>query len=202
MGSETILRMNNNSLLLVFTSIIMKGSLHLQVILILYFAFIILSANTNSVVTYAQESSLDSLQNDSSRQPMNSHDMTQMMQRGNLAMGFDQSKISHEFSTTKDGGQIKITALNENDNNTINQIKSHTRDIQNDFTEGNFTKPFFIHAESVPGTDAMTQNKDQIQYNIQDLKNGSILLLITNNSSLVSSINQFMTYQSTEHTGH
>ena len=194
--------MNNKSFLLVFTSVIMKGSFNLRVIVILYFTFIILqSANTNLVVTYAQESSLDSLQNGLS-QPMNSHNMTQMMQRGNLAMGFDQSKIAHEFSTTKSGGQIKITALDEKDNNTINQIKSHTRDIQNDFTEGNFTKPLFIHAESVPGTDAMTQNKDQIQYKIQDLKNGSILLLITNNSSLVSSINQFMTYQSTEHTGH
>ncbi len=194
--------MNSNFLLLVFTSVIMRGSFNLRVIVILYFTFIIFqSANTNLVVTYAQESSLDSLQNGLS-QPMNSHNMTQMMQRGNLAMGFDQSKIAHEFSTTKDGGQIKITALDEKDNNIINQIKSHTRDIQNDFTEGNFTKPFFIHAESVPGTDAMTQNKDQIQYKIQDLKNGSILLLITNNSSLVSSINQFMTYQSTEHTGH
>ena len=59
-----------------------------------------------------------------------------------------------------------------------------------------------MHAQSVPGTDALTQNKDHIQYKIQDLKNGSILLLITDNSSLVSSINQFMTYQSTEHTGH
>jgi hypothetical protein len=124
------------------------------------------------------------------------------MQRGNLAMGFDQTKISHEFSSTKDGGQIKITALDEKDNKTINQIKSHTRDIQNDFAEGNFTKPLLIHAQSVHGTDALTQNKDHIQYKIQDLKNGSILLLITNNSSLVSSINQFMTYQSIGHTGH
>lgn len=194
--------MYNNPFLFVFTSIIMKGSLNLQVIGILYFTFIILqSANTNLVVTYANESSLDSLQNNLS-QSMNSHNMTQMMQRGNLVMGFDQYKISHEFSSTKDGGQIKITALDDKDNQTINQIKSHTREIQNDFTEGNFTKPFFIHAQSVPGTDAMTQNKDQIQYQIQDLKNGSILLLITNNSNLVSSINQFMTYQSTEHKGH
>jgi len=69
---------------------------------------------------------------------MNSHNMTQIMQRGNLAMGFDQTKISHEFSSTKDRGQIKITALDEKDNKTINQIKSHTRDIQNDFAEGNF----------------------------------------------------------------
>ena len=193
--------MNNNSLLLVFTSIIMKGTFNLRIIGILYFTFIILlCATSNSVVTYGRESSLDALQNDLS-QPMNSHNMTQMMQRGSLAMGFDQTKIAHEFSSTNDGGQIKITALDEKDNKTITQIRSHTRDIQNDFAEGNFTKPFFIHAQSVPGTDAMTQNKDHIQYKIQDLKNGSILLLITNNSSLVSYINQFMTYQSTEHTG-
>ncbi|WP_458720662.1 hypothetical protein [Candidatus Nitrosocosmicus sp. R] len=180
----------------------MKGSFNLRVIGTLYVTFIIfLCATTSLVVTSGQESSRDALQNDLS-QPMNSHNMTQMMQRGNLAMGFDQTKIAHEFASTKDGGQIRITALDEKDNKTINQIKSHTIDIQNDFTEGNFTKPFFIHAQSVPGTDAMAQNKDQIQYKIQDLKNGSILLLITNNSSLVSSINQFMTYQSTEHTGH
>jgi len=180
----------------------MKGLFKLRVIVILYFTFILLqSATTNLIDTYSEESSLDSLQNSLS-QPMNSHNMTQMMQRGNLAMGFDQSKIAHEFSTTKDGGQVKITALDEKDNNTINQIKSHTREIKNDFIEGNFTKPFYIHAQSVPGTDAMTQNKDQIQYKIQDLKNGSILLLLTNNSNLSSSIHQFMTYQSTEHKGH
>ncbi|MDF0681275.1 MAG: hypothetical protein P0116_09950 [Candidatus Nitrosocosmicus sp.] len=153
------------------------------------------------VVTNAKESSLDSLQNSLSPS-MNSHNMTQMMERGNMAMEFDQTKIAHEFSSTKYGGQIKITALDEKDNQTISQIKSHTRDIQHDFAVGDFTKPFFIHAQSVPGTDAMTQNEDQIEYKIQDLKNGSILLLITSNSSLASSINQFMIYQSTEHKGH
>jgi hypothetical protein len=196
--------MNNNSLLLVFASIFMKELFDLRVIGILYFSFIMLySTNTNFVVIYAQESSLDSLQNDLS-QSLNNHNMTQMMmmQRGNIAMGFDQNKISHEFTSTKDGGQIKITALDENDNQTIHHIKNHTRDIQNDFAKGNFTKPFYIHAESVPGTDAMTQNKEQIKYQIQDLKNGSILILVTNNSSLASSINQFMIYQSTEHKGH
>lgn len=140
-----------------------------------------------SVVTYAES---------------DNHNMSQMMQRGNVVMGFDQTKISHEFSPTKIGGQIKITALDDKDNQTISQIQSHTRNIQKDFTEGNFTKPFYIHEQSVPGIDAMSKNKDQIQYQIQDLKNGSILILITNNSKLISSINQFMSFQSTEHKGH
>jgi hypothetical protein len=181
----------------------MQGQYNLRVIWFPFFIFILAhNANANLiVVAYEQEFSLNSLQSTLS-QSVNSHNMTQMMQRGNLAMGFDQTKIAHEFSPTEDGGQIKIIALDEKNNKTINQIKNHTRDIQSDFTKGNFTKPFFIHAESVPGTDAMTQNKDQIQYKIQDLKNGSILILSTNNSSLVSPINQFMTFQSTEHKGH
>lgn len=177
-------------------------SINLRVIGIIYFTFIMFQFfNTIFIVIYAQESSLAPSQNGSS-QPMNSHNMTSMMQRGAIAMGFDQNKIIHGFSSTKDGGQIKIMSLDENDNQTINQIRNHIRDIQHDFTEGNFTKPFFIHQQLVPGIDAMTQNKDQIQYQVQDLKNGSILLLNTNNSSLVNSINQFMTYQSTEHNVH
>jgi hypothetical protein len=162
---------------------------------------------TNSItdVSYSQNHSSNTLQNNLSGSNLSnssSHNTTKMMQRGNIAMGFDQNNISHEFTATTDGGQIKITALDDKDEQTITQIQTHTRDIQMDFTEGNFTKPFYIHAQSVPGTDQMSQNKEQIQYQIQDLKNGSILMLFTNDSSLVDSINQFMTFQSTEHTGH
>ncbi len=130
------------------------------------------------------------------------HNLTKMMQRGNIAMGFDQTKISHEFMATKVGGQIKITALDDKDQQTIDQIQIHIRDIQNDFAKGNFTKPFYIHAESVPGTEDMSQNKEQIHYQIQDLDDGAILILVTNNTLLANSINQFMKYQSTEHMGH
>ena len=42
-------------------------------------------------------------------------------------------------------------------------------DIQKDFSVGNFTKPFFIHAQEVPGTD-----------NILELRNGFRLVLTTN----------------------
>ena len=58
----------------------MKGPFTLRAIGILSFMFIILqSVNTNLVITFSQESSLDSLQN-SLLQPMNSHNMTQMME--------------------------------------------------------------------------------------------------------------------------
>ena len=180
----------------------MKRSSVFQFNGILYCMFIILpTTSSNFIITYAVESSSFSFSNNLSQLKSN-HNMTDMMQRGNIAMGFDQNKISHEFSSTNDGGQIKISALYKDDNQTISEIRNHTRDIQKDFTEGNFTKPFYIHAQSVPGTDSMSKSKDQIQYQIQDVRNGSILLLITHNSSLIDSINEFMTYQSNEHIRH
>lgn len=199
--------MNGNSLLpLSIIKVIVRRLFSLKIICI---QFVILTVMFGSIsvatTSYAQDSLSDNLNSSSAKlnqSGLGNHNISEMLQRGNSVMGFDQTKISHEFIPTKNGGQIKITSLEDKDQQTIKQIQSHTRDIQNDFTEGNFTKPFYIHSNSVPGTDVMSQNKVQIQYQIQDLKNGSILILITNNPNLINSINQFMTFQSTEHKGH
>jgi hypothetical protein len=56
-----------------------------------------------------------------------------MLKRGDIAMEFNQSKISHRFVITPDGGKIIISAL---DNQTINQIKTHIMSIQKEFLRG------------------------------------------------------------------
>lgn len=73
-------------------------------------------------------------------------DQSAMLARGDIAMGFDQNKIMHHFMATPTGGQIMIVALDSNDSETISQIETHVADIQQEFSQGNFTKPFFIHA--------------------------------------------------------
>ena len=77
--------------------------------------------------------------------------MMSMQERGAVAMGFNQSKISHQFKSTPTGGEISITALNNSNIETIKQIKNHISVIQKEFSSGNFTKPFYIHAQDVPG---------------------------------------------------
>jgi DNA-binding transcriptional regulator GbsR (MarR family) len=128
--------------------------------------------------------------------------MMKMMERGDIAMGFNQNKITHHFVATPDGGKIIITALNGSDKRTIDEIKNHTMDIQKEFSEGNFTKPFFIHAQEVPRTKVMSEKKDLIKYNIRNLNNGSSLQLTTNDKELIDSIMQFMEFQAREHYGH
>ena len=145
---------------------------------------------------------INALSNESNQTSKHSNDMTAMkmiIERGDIAMGFNQSAIAHQFLATLDGDKIIITALNASDRQTIDQIKNHIRDIQKDFSEGNFTKPFFIHAQEVPGTNVMTQKKDLIEYNILEIKNGSTLMLTTNDTQLVDAINQFMEFQAGQH---
>jgi hypothetical protein len=71
------------------------------------------------------------------------------------------------------------------DKQTIDEIKNHTLDIQKEFSEGNFTKPFIIHVQEVPGTKVMSDKKDLIRYNIRYLNNASSLQLTTNDKELI-----------------
>ena len=128
--------------------------------------------------------------------------MTKMMERGNVAMGFNQNKITHQFIATPAGGEIIITALNDSDRQTTNQIKNHALEIQKEFSQGDFTRPFFIHAQEVPGTKVMFEKKDLIKYDLLEMKNGSSLMLTTNDTQLVDAINQFMEFQAGQHQGH
>jgi hypothetical protein len=132
----------------------------------------------------------------------NTMSMSMMMERGNIAMGFNQNKIRHNFISSPSGGEIIITAIDNNDTETIKQIRHHTMDIQKEFSQGNFTRPFFIHAQQVPGTKVMSEKKDLIKYNILDMKNGSALVLDTTDKQLIHAIGQFMMFQATAHSGH
>ena len=127
---------------------------------------------------------------------------TTMLERGNIAMGFNQSMIHHHFMSTTTGGEIMIMSENMSDVQTINEIKNHVKDIQYQFSQGNFTKPFYIHAQIVPGTDIMAAKKDLINYSIKDIDGGSVLILTTNDTQLLNAIQQLMNFQSSQHMGH
>jgi hypothetical protein len=138
----------------------------------------------------------------SSSPPASNSSQEAMLERGNVAMGFDQNKIMHHFMSTSTGGKIMIIALDGNDSETIVQINQHVIDIQEEFSQGNFTKPFFIHDQQVPGTDVMAEKKDLIRYSTQQLDNGAVLVLTTDDKELLNAIQQFMNFQGKEHMGH
>ena len=180
----------------------MESKIYLTIAItsILVFA-LIATIPITSVSAIAYEGLMGEHQGGNMSQSQHQSESISMLERGDVAMGFNQSKISHQFKSTPTGGEILITALNNSDIETIKQIKNHISIIQKEFSSGNFTKPFYIHAQDVPGTKIMSEKKDLIKYSINDINNGAILILETKDKELLYAIHQFMAFQGTEHVG-
>jgi len=73
-------------------------------------------------------------------QPMTDQLMT-MNERGDHAMGFSQEKTTHHFGLTRAGGFIEVTAKDEKDAESRDQIRSHFHHIAQMFAGGNFNAP-------------------------------------------------------------
>jgi hypothetical protein len=127
------------------------------------------------------------------------HDKHAMDRRGNIAMGFDQSKITHTFTPSDTGGEILIKARDAGDAPTIAQIRSHVKEIEKAFAEGDFSKPFFIHDEKVPGADDLKAEKDALEYRAHALSDGSRLVIVAKNPKAKDALHAFLRYQGKEH---
>ena len=127
------------------------------------------------------------------------HDKHAMDARGHLAMGFDQAKITHRFVDRDSGGEIEITAKDAADAATIAQIQAHVKEIEKAFAEGDFSKPFFIHDEKVPGAEAMAAAKSAIEYRAQTFAGGARLVIVAKNAKAKDAVHAFLRYQRGEH---
>jgi hypothetical protein len=122
-----------------------------------------------------------------------------MDHRGHQAMGFDQSKSRHTFTTNDRGGTIEAVAVDARDTTTIGQIRSHMREIAKLFKNGDFSKPLFIHAQNPPGADAMKTRRADIDYRVEDLPAGARIIVSSADPGAIAAIHAFLRFQQNEH---
>jgi hypothetical protein len=91
---------------------------------------------------------------------------------GDEAMGFPHDKTTHHFRLYPDGGAIEVTANDTNDTQDIQAIRSHLTHIASMFSDGDFSIPMFIHAQTPPGAPVMKQKRTQISYRFEELPAG------------------------------
>ena len=88
----------------------------------------------------------------------------EMEKRGTHAMGFDQSRASHHFTLTADGGRIEIHANSADDATTRGQIATHLKTIARLFRKGDFAIPTETHAGVPDGVAGMKRFREDITY--------------------------------------
>ncbi len=122
-----------------------------------------------------------------------------MQSRGAHVMGVDQYTSAHVFEDLPDGGRVVLERDDPADTAAVATIRAHMRDIQAAFRAGDFTKPFAVHAQTVPGTAVMTARRGAITYEAIDRPRGGEVRITSSDSAAVRAIHEFLAFQRQQH---
>jgi hypothetical protein len=137
-----------------------------------------------------------SIQEVQSPESSSQHDMEH---HGEDVMGFSQTKTTHHFLLTRDGGVIEVAAKNPKDTVSQNQIRMHLPHIATAFASGDFTDPMEVHDQMPPGVPTMKRLRAQIQYNFEQTDTGGRILIHSGNTKAIDAIHTFLRFQIREH---
>ncbi len=126
-------------------------------------------------------------------------DFAAMQSRGAHVMGVDQYTSAHVFEDLPDGGRVVLERDDPTDTAAVATIRAHMRDIQAAFRAGDFTKPFAVHAQTVPGTGVMTARHAAISYEAIDRPRGGEVRITSNDPVAVAAIHDFLAFQRQQH---
>jgi hypothetical protein len=122
-----------------------------------------------------------------------------MQERGRMVMGVDQYTSAHVFEDLPDGGRIVLDREPMADTSGVATIRLHMRDIAASFRAGDFTKPFQVHAQVVPGTIVMSAHRAAITYEVIDRPRGGEVRLRSADPVAIAAIHDFLAFQRSGH---
>jgi hypothetical protein len=122
-----------------------------------------------------------------------------VQERGQAVMGVDQYTSTHVFEDLPDGGRIVLDRGDATDTAGVATIRAHMRQIAADFRNGDFSKPFAVHAMEVPGTKLMAARRDKISYEVSDRPQGAEVRIRTGDPEAVSAVHAFLAFQRSDH---
>lgn len=116
-----------------------------------------------------------------------------------MVMGVDQYTAAHVFEDLPDGGRVVLDRDSTGDTTGVASIRQHMLDIAAAFRAGDFTKPFQVHAQVVPGTAVMQARRSGIAYDVIDRPRGGEVRMRSTDPAAVAAIHEFLTFQRAGH---
>jgi hypothetical protein len=123
----------------------------------------------------------------------------EMKRRGAQAMGFDQDAVVHHFLLKPSGGSIDVRTRDAGDVKNVAAIRTHLRQIANDFGRGDFQAPFATHGETPPGVPALQRLQSVVSYAYAETTAGGRVDISTTNAEALEAVHDFLRYQIREH---
>ena len=121
--------------------------------------------------------------------------LTLALQHPAQAMGFDQDKTVHHFSTAATGGSIEVDARDASDEASVSAIRMHLKHISEAFAKGDFSKPLLTHGETPDGVADLQRLKSSIRYKYEDTPHGGAVRISTSDAAALKAVHAFLEYQ-------
>ena len=121
-----------------------------------------------------------------------------MQSRGQGVMGVDQYTSRHVFEPLPDGGRIALQREVDDTAGAL-QIRRHLSEVAAAFARGDFSAPFLVHAQDVPGVPVMAAKRGAIRYTVRPLPRGGEIAITTRDTAAVTAVHQFLAFQRREH---
>ncbi|MFI5281140.1 MAG: hypothetical protein ACHQU1_11625 [Gemmatimonadales bacterium] len=121
-----------------------------------------------------------------------------MQSRGEHVMGVDQYTSRHVFEPLLSGGRIELQREVDDSAGTA-QIRRHLAEVATAFGRGDFSAPFLVHDQDVPGTHVMAAHKDAISYTVRPLPRGGEIVISSGDPTVVDAVHAFLAFQRQEH---
>jgi hypothetical protein len=119
--------------------------------------------------------------------------------RGDQTMGFEHTRTTHHFLLADDGGTIQVEANDPADTASRDAIRRHLASVAQSFSQGNFASPLAVHDHVLPGVEAMTRRKADIQYHFEETGNGGRVRITATHPEAREAIHAFLKAQIEEH---
>lgn len=123
----------------------------------------------------------------------------EVQSRGAGVMGVDQNTSMHVFESLADGGRIILERPVASDTAGIRTIRAHMREIAGQFRRGDFSAPFLVHAQTVPGTAEMARLAATIAYVVVERPRGAEVRISTRDPAALKAVHEFLAFQRADH---
>ena len=113
--------------------------------------------------------------------------------------GMSHTKSTHSFRLFADGGAIELRARDKADEATVAAIRKHLQEIDEEFDQGDFSTPAFVHGYTPDGVAQLERLRKDITYRYQRVDDGGRIRITTKSADALAAVHAFLRFQVIEH---
>ena len=117
-------------------------------------------------------------------------------------MPFDLNKTTHVFQKTDGGGDESVVAIDAQDRQQVELIRTHLQDEANKFKHGDYEDPARIHGMDMPGLRDLETGYSRVQVAYAELPAGGHITFVSTDPILVGAIHAWFDRQLRDHGAH